>query len=528
MDYKVCILAAGAGTRMGKLSDGINKAILPVNAKAVISHIIEKFPPNVEIVIAVGHKKETVIDYVKLAYPERTFVFVDVDKYIGPGTGPGYSLLQCRSQLQCPFVFFAADTIVLEDVPDPDHNWFGIAPVKETEPYCTVQIKNNLVFQLDDKTKNDNKFAFIGLAGVRDYEIFFTSLENNKSGNGGEIQVSNGFNGLIEQELIPIGFTWFDTGTEENYIETNKNFTKSNKFDFGKDNEFIYFVNGKVIKFFADEKIAKNRYERATKHLLGLCPRIEGYRGNFYAYNKLAGQTLYDVLNNHTVKTFLNWARLNLWKNSEISSAEKKIFKKACKDFYYEKTLKRLKKFYEKTGIEDGETVINGISVPSLKDLMVKIDWKHITDGVPSNFHGDLQFDNILVTRDPVSNLEKFVLLDWRQDFGGLTNMGDLYYDLAKLYGGTTLSYQLIKQGMFNFDASGSSVYYNFYLKNDLLEAKEEFESFIIKNHFDLNKIKIITALIFLNMSPLHNDPFDLMLYHLGKSQLYRLLNNKQ
>lgn len=94
--------------------------------------------------------------------------------------------------------------------------------MKETERYCTVRIKNNLIYQLDDKTKNDNKFAFIGLAGVKDHEAFFDSLEKNKLVANGEVQVSNGFSGLIDHKLVPTGFTWFDTGTQANYVETNK------------------------------------------------------------------------------------------------------------------------------------------------------------------------------------------------------------------------------------------------------------------------------------------------------------------
>jgi aminoglycoside phosphotransferase (APT) family kinase protein len=188
--------------------------------------------------------------------------------------------------------------------------------------------------------------------------------------------------------------------------------------------------------------------------------------------------------------------------------------------------MKRLDIFFKKTEIEDGENLINGVTVPPLDSLLAKIDWDYLTNGTPSNFHGDLQFDNIIVTRDPVSNLEKFVLIDWRQDFGGSTKIGDLYYDLAKLYGGTTLSYQLIKEGMFTFDMSGSSVYYNFYLTNELVEAKNEYETFLLKNGYDLKKVKLLTALIFLNMAPMHHHPFDLMLYYLGKSTLNRLLNN--
>ena len=523
-NYKVCILAAGVGSRMGAVSENINKAVLPVNFKGAISYIVEKFPKEIEFVIALGHKKETIKDYLALAHPERKFTFVDVDRYMGPGTGPGYSLLQCKNSLQSPFIFFAADTLVLEEVPPPDKNWFGIAPVKKTEDYCTVKIKNNLICQLDDKVKVDNKFAFIGLAGVYDYQDFFDSLEKDKEIKGGEIQVSNGFKKLIEKKLVPIGFTWFDTGTMENYIETNKNFSgDSKKFDFSKGNEFIYFVNGRVIKYFANETIANNRYER-SKILKGLCPEIEAKKGNFYSYKKLEGQVLYNLMNSQIVNDFFQWAKQNLWERKELSEDEIKEFKLACKKFYYDKTQQRLKKFYDKKGIDDTWNNINGLSIPPLKELMERIDWDHILDGVPTKFHGDLQFDNILVTRDKVSDLQKFVLIDWRQDFGGLITVGDLYYDLSKMYGGVTISYKLIKEGKFTFDMSGSSVYYNFSVNNDLVEAKEEYETFLKKNGYDLGKIKIIRALIFLNMSPLHHDPFDLMLYFMGKVMLYKSL----
>ncbi|MCK4752968.1 MAG: NTP transferase domain-containing protein, partial [Planctomycetes bacterium] len=434
-DYKVCILAAGVGSRMGSLSQHVNKAILPVRFKGIVSYIVEKFPEDMEIVIAVGHKKETIIDYLAVAHPERKFTFVEVDNYFGPGTGPGYSLLQCKEALQCPFIFFAADTIVLEEVPPPDKNWFGIAAVKDPEKYCTVKIKDNLVYEIDDKVKTNNKFAFIGLAGVYDYELFFSVLEKNKNLISGEIQVSNGFKCLIEKKLVPIGFTWFDTGSLKNYIETNKNFSGNEmKFDFSKGDEFLYFVDNKVIKYFANADIAKKRCERAEL-LKGLCPKIKAHRNNFYSYDKIDGQTLYSVLNNKLLNDFLSSAKTNLWKETELTEEQQGEFYEACRKFYYIKTTERLKMFFEKTGSTDHENVINGIPVPSTKELFSKIDWEYLYEGIPTTIHGDLQFDNVLVSRDQISQLEKFTLLDWRQDFGGLIYVGDLYYDLAKMYG---------------------------------------------------------------------------------------------
>jgi len=383
--------------------------------------MIEKFPADSEIVIAVGHKKDTVIDYLALAYPDRSFTFIEVDKYTGPESGPGYSLLACKDHLQSPFIFCTSDTIVLEDIPAPNENWMGIAPVRETELYCTVKIENNLVCRIDDKIKSDNKFAFIGLAGIHDYKEFFSALEQNKEIRNNELQMVDGFKGLLERKLVPTGFTWFDTGSQDNYIETNKHFSGGEKkFDFSKGNEFLYFVNDRVIKFFADKTIAERRYYRATNALQGLSPEIEGYRGNFYSYQMVPGQTLYNALSPKLVMDFLSWAKAYVWKPSELTAEQKMEFLKACRDFYYEKTKKRLEMFYAKTGMTEDPRFINGLDTPSSQELLDKVDWNYVTDGIPSNFHGDLQFDNILVYKDSETDEQKFLLLDWRQDFGGL------------------------------------------------------------------------------------------------------------
>ncbi len=525
MKYKVCILAAGGSGQMGDLTKHLNRAILPVNGKAVISHIIEKFPENIEIVIAVGHDKKSVTDYVSIAHPKRSVTFVEIDKYMGPATGPGYSLLQCRSKLQEPFVLVTADTLVLDEIPEPSYNWLGIAPIKETERYCTVKIKNNLVYELDDKVKNNNKFAFIGLAGVFGYQDFFDALNQNKEMVSGEIQLSNGFKKLIEKKLTPVGFTWFDTGTPEGYEETNKNFSGgTTKFDFSKGNEFIYFVGGRVIKFFADEKMARNRYLRATGTLKGLCPSIENYRGNFYAYKKVDGQILYDIVNPKISSDFFEWAQARLWKKSNLSGAKKSHFSDACKKFYFDKTAERVDSYHKKAGITDNSYTVNGVLLPSIRELFKLVPWASLYEGTASRFHGDLQFDNVLVRSDKTNANNRFLLIDWRQDFGGLIDVGDLYYDLAKLYGGMIISYREIKNGAFSFEMSGSNVYYNFTIDHNLLEAREVYETFLNKHGYDLKKVKILTGLIFLNMSPLHNSPFDGLLYHLGKNILAKAL----
>ena len=135
LTYKVCILAAGKGKRMLQLSERFNKALLPLKFKASISHIIEKFPKTVEIIIAVGHEKEKVTEYLSCAHEDRKIKIIEVDNFSAKGSGPGYSLLSCRSELKCPFIFFSVDSIVEEKIPLPDKNWMGIAPIKNSKDY---------------------------------------------------------------------------------------------------------------------------------------------------------------------------------------------------------------------------------------------------------------------------------------------------------------------------------------------------------------------------------------------------------
>ncbi len=525
MNYKVCILAAGVGSKMGEFSKYIHHSLLPVNFKATLSYIIDKFPKSIEIVIAVGHKKDTIKDYLSIMYQDRDFTFVDVDKFIGQGIGPGYSLLQCKNHLNCPFIFFTSDTIVLEEIPEPAENWMGIAPIKETENYCTVKIKNNLIYELADKIKTDNKHAFVGIAGIRDYDLFWTALEKGKDSSPGEIRDINGFKSLIEKKLVPISFTWFDTGSKENYFETNKNFSGENKsFDFSKNNEFLYFVDGRVTKFFAEEELARKRYER-SKLLEGFCPKVDAYKNNFYSYKKVDGNVLYQIINKVTIKDLLHWADQIFWKRRELNSTEKEDFYNSCKSFYYDKTLGRIEDFYRNNNLSDSENIINGVYTPSLKELLSRVDWNNLFAGIPSRFHGDFTVGNILVKVDPKTNLNKFVLLDWRHDFANSLEVGDMYYDLAKLYKGILLSDDLVKEGKFSFDMSGSSVYYDYFLTRNLVEAKEAYEQFILEKGLDLKKIRILSAICLLNMSSLHKYPFNFLVYYLGKNMLNSIVN---
>lgn len=514
--YKVCIMAAGKGTRV-TLAKSYNKAILPVGEKSALSHIIHKFPKNIEIIIAAGHNAKLMKDFVKAAYPDRKVTLVGVDPYQGPGSGPGFSLYSCHKHLQCPFIFTSADTIVLEKIPEPKENWLGVAHTNNPKDYCTVDIRNGSVKTFYIKVANKSHHAFIGMAGVKDFKAFWKGFEKKHERVEGEVQVMDGL-----EELIPLGlkmksFTWFDTGNDADYKRSHKYFSK--KKLLLKPDEFIFFEGDRVIKYFADEKVATDRIKRA-KLLRGIAPKLVFRSKHFYAYKLVSGHLLSEEKDIKQFKKFLSFCKRKLWRKKKLSSSAKKIFLAKTNSFYLDKTMRRLQKFYADTGIRDSSGSINSQMRPKLEVLLKKVNWQKLSQGIPVLFHGDLQPENIIVKKNG------FVLIDWRHSFKDIIEYGDIYYDLAKLYHALIISNEIIRNGKYNIESADlRNVHFNYQTKDNLMEFKNLFDEFLVREKYDLNKVKVLTSLIYLNIAPLYNQPYNIFLYYLGKDMLAENLN---
>ncbi|MFH1762474.1 MAG: NTP transferase domain-containing protein [bacterium] len=510
MNPTVCVLMAGMGKRMGSYAPYINKGLMPIDKKAVISHIIGKFPGSAEFVVAIGHLGGQVKDYLAVTHPSAKITFVEVDNYNGPGSGPGYSLLCCRDMLRKPFYFVSCDTLWEGELcADTEQNWMATAKIDEadTATYCNFKIADNRVVSIHDKTRvtGENYRAFTGLCFIRDFEIFWDGI-NSRELISGEHQVSCGIQALVGKSVVKQHeVEWIDVGTFENY---KKAVSRYEDYDFSKTNEFLYIANGFVVKFFADQAIVEKRTAKAKLNP-GIFPEILATRGQFYSYSFMQGQTLYERNNIGVFKRLLEWFDQNLWIERTVKSDD---MRQICKTFYYEKTLKRLSEYHRKYKDADVENIINGSRVPAVSELIKLIPWENLYSGKPSFMHGDLQFDNIIYT-----DQEKFLLLDWRQDFGGHVEFGDLYYDLAKLYGGIVLNYDYIKKKLISYSEDASGVSFDFAQRFSAGEYLETLMHFIRQKGWDTQKVRILVPLIYLNMACLHHYPFDKMLYALGR-----------
>ena len=524
MKYKVLIPTAGLGSRLKGLSKNINKALISIAHKPAISYIIEKFPSEIEFVIPLGYKADTVRDFLTLAYPDRSFTFVNIDKFEGEGSGLGYTILQCKEYLQTPFVFISNDTIVLENIPEPKHNYMGYAETDDNTQYRGIRIEKRDVSEICAKGAEGDVKAYIGLAGIYDYQEFWKAMEEGKNQGSIEIGESYGLRFLIDKGIEPIKFTWFDTGNLKALQATREYFKDNIEANIlEKEEEAIWFVNDKVIKFSVDEKFIENRVKRA-KDIENFIPKIVNSTKNMYVYEKVDGEIFSKNPLVSTFKYYLDWME-NFWDIKDIDNKKQKEFKNICMEFYKDKTYKRVKQYFTTFEQIDAEEIINGEKIPKIFELLDKVEWDYIANGIAVRFHGDLHFENILINHTGKS---PFTLLDWRQDFGGVMEYGDIYYDFGKLNHGLIISHELVDKNLFEVNRKLNTIHFDFLRKQNLVECEIYFKEWIEKQGYDYKKVRFMTALIYLNIAALHHYPYSMLLFYLGKKMLFELIQESK
>lgn len=519
MGYKVLIPTAGTGSRLGGITKYINKSLVSIGGKPALSRIIETFPEDCEFIIATGYKGELVKEFLLLAYPEKKIKFVDILPYEGEGSGLGLTVLTCKDYLQEPFVFCACDTIVTEKIPMPERNWIGYDHRESFNRYRKIHMsENGEVISIDEKDVDYGEMSepYIGLAGIYDWKLFWEAME--KGGKEAILQgESYGLRTLIDRGGVwGEKFTWFDIGVEVELDTTRKRFEEPGAPNIlEKPNEAIWFVRDKVIKFSEDSAFVSDRVKRAAL-LNGFTPKIIGNTQHMFCYDYEEGNVLSKCVSVPLFYELLQFSQ-KFWVHKELEEDKKADFYNNCMKFYRDKTYDRVNQFYKKFEKEDHRTLINQKQYPKLRELLDQVDWEYISHGLPGQYHGDYHFENILYD----NKRDTFKFLDWRQNFEQSLDIGDIYYDLAKLNHGLIVSHELIAKDMYTVTWAGDEINYDLARKQSLVECETEFYLWLKKNGYDVKKVKILTALIYLNIAALHHYPYGLMLYALGKKMLY-------
>ena len=502
---KYCILAAGLGSRNNTIS-GLHKGLLPIHNIPIISHMINKLDSDKEIIVAVGHLAEQIKSYVSYVHSDKKIKFIEIKKYSGKGSGPGFSLLQCKNELQCPFVFTPIDTFIEKDVIfDVENNWIGVVkiPKSGSNRYCLVNGKN----KLESIYYGEGNLAYNGIAGIYDYTTFWKELEKPNLINN-EHQVTTSFEELDNVELKYFN-NFYDTGTEESYKKVRKIF--SNEIVFPKNDETIFIDNKKVIKYFSNEIKCGDRIKR-SQYIKKFSPTVKKLNSNMFGYDFIEGKLLSNVSKIDIFSNFIEKFYEFAFSNNICNDILK--FQNDCEYMYKTKTYDRIKQF-QNTDLDELDH-INGIFVEPIINIMNKIDWnKIITNAIPTNFHGDLQPENIIVSKD-----NTIFLIDWRESFGTDLKIGDFYYDLSKLYHGLLINGTIVKEKKFSVEIENNQAKISYLSKDNLMEFNKKLEFFCQKHQIEYNHVRLLGILHYINIAEFYikTEPeYSKFIFLLGK-----------
>jgi len=510
--YKVLITASGLGSRLGNLTKFTNKGLVRIGKKPALSYIIESYPDDVEFVVTLGHYGDQVEQFLNLAYPDKKITYVPVENYDGEGSSLLYSMSLCKDELQCPFIFHACDTVVEKEEFDFSSNWVAGHKNGSSFQYRTLNVRNESLLKINEKGEEFFDYVYIGICGIKDYELFWKYtdeiLEETTVSSLSDCHVISKMMDHSDFSVVDYEI-WYDIGNVDSLKKSREAIPDRFHLLDKEDESIFIFDEDFVIKFFYDKQVCFNRIDRMLA-LKGLTPKYLASTDNFYKYEYAKGDTYSRVVDANNFKKFLNWSKENLWKKNDIDISD------ICEEFYFTKTYKRVVKYLTDNGMgTDSPCSINGEEVPSIFDLMVKIDKEYVSSAEGYQFHGDCVLENI------ISKDGNYTLIDWRQDFGGDKYNGDIYYDLAKMKHNLTVNHDILDKELYNIDIDGKNINVDILRSNEKCECVKVLEDFVNEIGLDNKKVDIIKSLIWLNMAPLHPQPIGDFLFYFGKYNLY-------
>lgn len=519
----VLVTCSGLGSRLGEITNFTNKSLVRIGTKPALSWIIDSYPANTRFVITVGHYSDHVKQYLQIAHSNRNIQIVDVDKFEGKGSSLAYSMLCAKEYLLKDFVFHACDTITDKHEKIKENCLWISRDLNTSGNYRTVLHDNLDLKFIQEKGDALSSEAYIGKCYIKDHREFWNSLEGIYSLKGfddNSLSDCHAINLMLSAGLrfqVKKVKTWTDIGNLESLAKARQE-NKENINVLDKPEESIFFIENKVIKFFHDINIVDSRVKR-TQYLSNTTPSIEKHTKNFYSYAKEEGEILsrHPKFNCKTIETLLEWANKKLWSVNSDDDYSKK-----CNEFYVEKTKSRANKYFFDRRINDKQSIINGEVIPCTSLLLDESKNILIENYKASLFHGDFILENILMNEK-----SEFILLDWRQDFSGDLQFGDAYYDISKLNHNLIVNHDIVNKGLYTCDVDESgNITVDIMCSKKFLDAKEHLMKFCHKAGYNQKKVEILTAIIWINMSPLHDRQFGDFLFNFGKYNLYRAIQS--
>jgi len=245
MKSQLVILAAGVGSRLNPLTIECPKTMVKVNSRPMIDYILNAIDVNSfeEIIIAVGHKKEIIMQHLGTNYKSIPIRYVYNPMY--KETNSIYSIWLLREFVKKDFIVINADTIfehkVLDNIMNAQHaisvSVDDIVDSPLDDDAMKVTIKDNKIIDIRKTiTANKTMGDAIGIYRFKDEGInhLFNEIDNCLKENVNDQLFTHAVNNLTSQtDIFSVstgGYRWFEIDSIEDLKFAEEKLKKENIF----------------------------------------------------------------------------------------------------------------------------------------------------------------------------------------------------------------------------------------------------------------------------------------------------------
>ena len=223
---------AGFGTRLSPHTHTRPKPLLPVAGPPIIGHIIDQLVPLGirRIVLVIGYMGEQIVEYVQQRSDFDQVEWVEQRDLLG--LGHAISLTQPIVGAD-PMLVVYGDTIFRADLSrvlaTGVSGVLGVKQVEDPRRFGVVVEEGGKVVRLVEKPEQFvSDQAIVGVNWIRESAVLFKCLDDlikRECRSRGEFQLTDALQLMIEEGAhlgtFPVD-DWFDCGTQEAILETNR------------------------------------------------------------------------------------------------------------------------------------------------------------------------------------------------------------------------------------------------------------------------------------------------------------------
>ncbi len=226
------IPVAGFGTRLRPHTHTRPKPLLHVAGQPIIGHILDQLVPLgvKRVVLVIGYMGELIVDYVQARSDFERVEWVEQKELLG--LGHAIALTQPVVGAD-PMLMVYGDTIFRADLAQElsakGDGLLGVKKVEDPRRFGVVVTEGEKVVKLVEKPEQFvSDQAIVGVNMIRESAQLFACLDDLIKRDvrlRGEFQLTDALQLMVEQGAnlgtFPVG-GWFDCGTQEAMLETNR------------------------------------------------------------------------------------------------------------------------------------------------------------------------------------------------------------------------------------------------------------------------------------------------------------------